>query len=145
MKKILLILLIPFLYFSCEDDPEPRSISFKIDGVAYRSLIPGALLTANQNGTFDIQINTVESNYTFNLFIDDKPLQNIYGEAIFVFIDDSNTYDSRECTNQINMTVTFNELNINTTRLNGTFSGRVCDAGFEKQLTDGIIDNIRLL
>lgn len=145
MRKLIFILFIPFLFWGCDsDDDESRLLSFKLDGVDYISFIPGALLTSNNDGTFDIQVNTVEPNFTFNLFLDDKPLQTVYIDVTFVFVSGNDTWSSQVCNNPLNLEVTFDELNINTTRLNGTFTGRVCGTNVDVPLTDGVMQNIRL-
>ena len=145
MKKLVFILFIPFLFWGCsDDDNDSRTLSFTIDGTNYVSFIPGALLTSNNDGTFDIQVNTVEPNFTFNLFIDDKPLQTLYIDVLFVFVDGTDTFSSVNCNSPLSLEVTFDELNINTTRLNGTFNGRVCGANMDLPLTNGVMQNIRL-
>ena len=143
--KLLSLLVLCISFSSCsDDDNDSRTLSFTIDGTNYVSFIPGALLTSNNDGTFDIQVNTVEPNFTFNLFIDDKPLQTLYIDVLFVFVDGTDTFSSVNCNSPLSLEVTFDELNINTTRLNGTFNGRVCGANMDLPLTNGVMQNIRL-
>ena len=104
MKKLVFILFIPFLFWGCsDDDNDSRTLSFTIDGTNYVSFIPGALLTSNNDGTFDIQVNTVEPNFTFNLFIDDKPLQTLYIDVLFVFVDGTDTFSSVNCNSPLSL------------------------------------------
>ena len=145
MKKILWLLALVSICWSCsDDDGDARLLSFKIDGTEYRSLVPGAILTSNNNGSFDIQINTVETNWTFNILLEDKPLQTAYADVLFAFNTDGTFYASSECASQLGLSITFQELTVNTSRLNGTFSGKVCNGGTEFTLTEGLMENIPL-
>lgn len=148
MRRHLYILVLVLFTFSCDDDSDPSRISFTVDGVRYNSSRAEAIINVKGGGLYDIIITGLRSDdFLLNINLNDKQLGTIYLENAFglTSVPLGGTFESAECLQNTMGNVVFEELNVNTQRLNGTFEGYVCSGTQELEIVDGIIENVKVL
>ena len=145
MKKIYFLpLLISILFLGgCDDNNDPKRVAFTLDGTTYIANSPEAFLTFKGNDLYDILIIGERSDFTIRITLDNVPLTSVYPNiAEFILANTTGSLESGDCVQNISTTVIFDGLNNNSRRLDGEFTGYVCNGVDEFEITNGLIENV---